>query len=332
MNERMGSTRTCEIAQATLAVVLVSFMGGCQSVADSSFEFALVGDNPYSVESYAKYERLIDDVNSRPQLRWVVHVGDLKGGSESCSDEELTNRFRLNQRFRAPFVLTPGDNDWFDCVREAAGGYDDYDRLAYLRETFYPNPGMSTGGTPMPVASQQADAQYAEFVENVLWERGGVVFATVHVIGATRPATDAAVMAKRNEAAAAWIENAFARARASNAIGVFLAMQADPWIIWGPGPLMRRFCPACPQPRTGLDWLYPLLVEQSVAFERPVVLAVGDTHIFRVDKPLYTEAGTLVENFTRVETFGFPDVHWVRISVDPRDPAVFTFHEQIVRP
>jgi hypothetical protein len=57
---------------------------------------------------------------------------------------------------------------------------------------------------------------------------------------------------------------------------------------------------------------------------------VGDTHIFRVDKPLYRDDRTLVENFTRVETFGNPNVHWVRVSVDPRDSQVFTFHQELV--
>ena len=72
------------------------------------------------------------------------------------------------------------------------------------------------------------------------------------------------------------------------------------------------------------------LVHESLAFAGPVVLAVGDTHIFRVDKPLYQADGTLVENFTRVETFGSPDVHWVRVTVDPREREVFSFHQEII--
>ena len=60
-------------------------------------------------------------------------------------------------------------------------------------------------------------------------------------------------------------------------------------------------------------------------------VAVGDTHIFRVDKPLYDPAtGRLVDNFTRVETFGNPLVHWVRVVVDPDTPSVFSFHQQMV--
>jgi hypothetical protein len=35
-------------------------------------------------------------------------------------------------------------------------------------------------------------------------------------------------------------------------------------------------------------------------------------------------------NFTRVENFGSPDVHWVRGIFDPHDPAVFSFKPQLL--
>jgi hypothetical protein len=317
----------CRLGIGTL-IVLAS--AGCEPTADESFEFALLGDNPYSPESYTRYERLIDDVNAYPELQWVVHLGDLKGGEESCSDEELQRRFDLNQRFHAAFILTPGDNDWLDCVREGAGSYSDYERLEHLRALFYPEPGMTTGGSPMAVVSQASDPEYSEFVENVMWEHGGVFFATVHILGPTRPPTDPAIMQRRDRAAAAWIAKVFERAKASDGRGVFLATQVDPWVVWGVPGAMRRFCPECPLPRRGIEWLYPALIERCLAFERPVVLAVGDTHIYRIDKPLYTDEGALVENFTRVEVFGFPQVHWVGVRVEPDTPWVFSFRQQIV--
>jgi hypothetical protein len=62
----------------------------------------------------------------------------------------------------------------------------------------------------------------------------------------------------------------------------------------------------------------------------------GDSHYFRVDKPLLDGQGRRVENFTRVETFGdHPengnnDVQWVEVGVDPRDRDVFSFTPRIV--
>ena len=89
------------------------------------FSFALVGDNPYSGATYDKYIRLINQVNKTADIEWVIHLGDVKGGGEDCSDEELSRRFQLNQRFEPAYIVTPGDNDWLDCKREAAGGFNE---------------------------------------------------------------------------------------------------------------------------------------------------------------------------------------------------------------
>jgi hypothetical protein len=59
------------------------------------------------------------------------------------------------------------------------------------------------------------------------------------------------------------------------------------------------------------------------------VLHLGD--IKGGAEPLYSpETGRLVENFTRVEVFGDPSVHWVRVLVEPDRPGVFTFREELV--
>jgi hypothetical protein len=176
--------------------------------------FALVGDNPYSAETYPRYERLIEDVNRQTDLAWVLHVGDLKGGNQSCSDEELNARFALNQRFTAPFVLTPGDNDWLDCDGRAAGGHDPSERLAALRRLFYPSPGRVVGGT-MQVESQSAHDAFPEFVENAMWMREGVVFATIHALSI---APDKQAQHRRLfEAGLSWLRAAFQRAQETSA-------------------------------------------------------------------------------------------------------------------
>jgi len=313
------------------ASLLLTTICGCAVTQKNAYQFALVGDNPYAAETYPKYERLIEQVNSQPHIQWVLHVGDVKGGDASCSDEELLRYFELNQRFNAPFIVTPGDNDWLDCKRLVAGGYDDYERLDAFRKLFYPVPGYSTGGKPMRVQQQSsAEAEFAEFVENAMWQKQDVVFATVHVVALTEPATDQARWDTQVAAASTWIRQAFAQARTTNAKGIFLAMQADPWVFFGLPALAGDRCSSCNKPRPTLEWLYPLLTEQTVEFGKPVVLAVGDTHVFRVDKPLYAEDGALVTNFTRVESFGSPSVHWVNVLVEPDTPWVFSFREQLV--
>lgn len=313
----------------SVAVALAMIVTSCGPARDRSYEFALVGDNPYPPTDVAKFEALIDDVNGRPSMEWVIHLGDIQGG-QPCSDELFQARFDLFQRFAVPFVYTPGDNDWFDCQRDDGGGFDEYERLDHLRSLFFPNPALTTGGRRMEVQSQSAEPNYEEFVENVMWLHGDAVYATVHLIALTRQPTSPEIAARRMDAAIAWINTAFAVARDSGSVGIFIATQVDPWMFWGLPGMARLMCDACLEPRAGLERLYPVLVQESAAFGRPVVLAVGDTHIFRVDKPLYRDDGSLMENFTRVESFGNPNVHWVRVTVDPREPEVFSFHQQLV--
>ena len=70
--------------------------------------------------------------------------------------------------------------------------------------------------------------------------------------------------------------------------------------------------------------------------EANVVLVYGDSHYFRIDKPLVDSSGKRLENFTRLETFGdnapngLNDVHWVKVLVDPSSRDVFAFEPQIV--
>ena len=72
-----------------------------------------------------------------------------------------------------------------------------------------------------------------------------------------------------------------------------------------------------------------------ISFRKPVVYVHGDTHYFRVDKPLLDGDGKRLENFTRVETFGdnapngLNDVHWVKALVDPQSRDVIAFKPQI---
>ena len=72
------------------------------------------------------------------------------------------------------------------------------------------------------------------------------------------------------------------------------------------------------------------------AFRRPVAAVHGDSHYFRIDKPLLDAKGQRLENFTRVETFGDHqenannDVHRLKVDVDPGSREVFSYQEQIV--
>ncbi len=80
---------------------------------------------------------------------------------------------------------------------------------------------------------------------------------------------------------------------------------------------------------SGFSEFRDALRRETIAFGKPVVLVHGDSHYFRIDKPLYAEEGSRVLNFTRVETFGEKDLYWVRAIVDTSDPEVFSFEPEL---
>lgn len=309
---------------------------------DDSFSFAMIGDVPYGVapfSDYPPYDNLVDAINSRRDLRWVIHTGDIKSGSTACSDELFFDRLDRYNRINKPFVYTPGDNEWTDCHRVKAGEYQPLERLARLREVFFAEPGRTIGGRAMRVESQAFTPGYEEFPENVRWSKEDVIFAAIHVVGsnnglapfdpdssAVRTAADDAEAARRIAAAVDWINQTFDEAMEEDAPGVLIMMQANPVLEVGYAlPSGDDLTTA----RTGFSEILETLEQRTLAFGKPVVLAHGDSHYFRVDKPGLVENG-FIPNFTRVENFGSSKVHWVEIRVDPESDEVFRFQPMII--
>ncbi|HYR10207.1 MAG TPA: hypothetical protein VEQ60_20705 [Longimicrobium sp.] len=56
-----------------------------------------------------------------------------------------------------------------------------------------------------------------------------------------------------------------------------------------------------------------------------MLLIHGDTHHQRVDHPLRNARGEAYRNFTRLESYGSPDIGWVRVVVDSADGRITTY-------
>jgi hypothetical protein len=341
-----------------LALACAITQPGCTAVATGPlapgerFEFALIGDMPYEARQEKEFPNVMNEIDAA-DLAFVAHNGDLwwdgiawtekAGGRPPCDDDTFRHRRALAEASRHPFIVTPGDNDWADCHRAKPRAFDPMERLARLRALFFADE-YSLGRRKLPLARQSDDPRYARYRENARWSYGGVVFVTLHVIGSNNnlgrtPEMDAE-HAERMAANLAWLGRAFDEARRRDSRAVMIIAQANPRFetAW-PAAQQQRYMLAglgikSPETRraTGFDEFIAELERQTLAFGRPVVYAHGDTHLFRIDKPLYGAASRrVVENFTRVETIGYPDTHWVRAIVDPADPNVFSFRLQIVK-
>ena len=255
-------------------------------------------------------------------------------------------------------MFTPGDNDWTDCDRPSNGGFNSLERLDHERQVFFATP-YSAGRRPM-LQQVQTDptclgyvsgpssgptvTKPAPCVENRRWEVKGVVYATLNVQGSCNNRCDSFPdeheFAARNAADIEWLHETFAEATADNAAAVMLISQADPGFDQSDAsraPLRdpRTLAETDANP-DGFRTLLTAVRAETLAFGKPVAYVHGDSHYFRVDKPLLDAAGRRIENFTRVETFGdnaangLNDVQWVKALVDPNSRDVFAFQPQIV--
>jgi hypothetical protein len=285
-------------------------------------QFALIGDQQYTPIQEKLFENVIDSMN-KEKLQFVVHDGDIIGSNKPCDDATFARRLQTFQRSVHPFIFTPGDNDWTDCGKPSMGGFDPLERLAKLRSIFVPAPRRTLGKSPLAVISQGQVSEFALYVENLMWAQGPVLFATLHVVGSNNNAARPREYQARNAASLFWLNAAFAIARKQGFRGILLVMQANP-----------RFDDRKRKSNDGFADTVAALERESLRFPGQVVLVHGDSHYFRIDKPLVTALnnpeGSRLENFTRVETFGPPDVHWIRATADPREPMVFQFEQRIV--
>jgi hypothetical protein len=294
---------------------------------DRAFSFVALGDMPYKVpDDIVKFDRLIAAVN-RLNPAFTIHVGDIKGASTPCSDAELQKALDQIQTFEGAVVYTPGDNDWTDCHRREAGGFDPRERLARLRTLFFARPDKSLGKAPIDVESQaQAMPEHAAHVENSRFARNGVQFVGIHVVGSNNglEAQDPAAAVEffaRDRANVAWIDDSFKRARETGASAAVVFLQAE----FDQGRFPNGSMPR----QSGFTNVLDAVERGARAFDKPVLVVNGDEHFIEL-KPMRNSRGQPIPNVLKLMVYGENDLHAVRVIVDPDSPGVFGFVPLIV--
>lgn len=284
--------------------------------APERFSFVAFGCMPYGKENFAAYERLLAEINHQKPA-FTVHCGDTKGGSEPPTEEFLVQVKNWFNSLDGPVIYTPGDNEWTDVWRENNGQQDPLEWLDKVRRTYFAEE-RSMGRAPIPLVTQRREPQFAKFVENARWSRGGVVFATVHVVGSNnncdpkRPSA-MAEFRERDQANASWVRETFAEATRTNAAGVALFFQAEP--LKSLNNTGRE---------SGFSGFLGTIEAEAKAFAKPVLLVHADEHRYRLEHaPKLRRDGEPVQNVTRLETFGAKDIHATIVVVDAGSPQVF---------
>ena len=324
-----------------LAALALCTLMSCASA--QTFSFGLWGDMPYKkAGDELKMPALLASINSA-DIAFSFYDGDFKDGSSACGNQIYAEALAMFSGMQKPLIYVPGDNEWTDCHRLTNGGYDPLERLAYLRKTMFPTMN-SLGKQSMPLSRQGAPGE--KFAENARFEYKGIAFVALNIPGSnnnvvlnekectswsartlTQCEAANAEHVERDAANTVWLQEAFAGAKARKARGLVVVMQADPGFDL---PETEAVDESRAPGVSGYRNFIKALVVETEKFPGQVLLVHGDTHFFKVDKPLYSPA-KLLPNLTRLQTFGSPSLHWVRVTVDAKSQHVFNIQPVIVK-
>jgi hypothetical protein len=321
------------VALVALAVGVPSATAAGNHTSDDSYTFAVIGDIPYGATQIANFPKVVQQINADPKVKLVSHLGDIKDGSSKCTDEYFAQVKAQFDQFADPLVYTVGDNEWTDCHRVNNGAYNPLERLAKIRSTFFPTPGLTLGQHPVKVTSQAAQG----IPEDVRFTRDDVAFAGLHIVGsnnslvpwtgktAPTPEQTAEVLG-RTAGVIQSIRDTFAQARDEHNKAVVLLTQAD------------MFDPTVSNP-VFADWyafqpIVQAIAREASAFHGPVYLFNGDSHQYNSDQPLAAGSKWLsfygvsqpVTNLSRVTIDGSTAVNnYLRVTIDPHSKDVLSW-------
>ena len=330
------------IAVSVLALGLAGCASGPQGPGQG-YSFGVWGDMPYKkAGDDPKLPAVLQSIN-QSDIAFSIYDGDIKDGSSQCTNDIYTDALKMFGTLVKPVVYVPGDNEWTDCHRLNNGGMDALERLSHIRKVMFPTLN-SLGQSQLPLEHQGKLGE--KFVENTRFNRGGVTFVGINMPGSNnnlvmnakecsnksaRKAADCdagnAEYLERDAANIAWLADSFAQAKAQNAAGLVLVVQADPGFDL---PETEDIDESTAPGFSGYRFFMENLVKQTESFKGQVLFVHGDTHFFKVDKPLYSPTKVL-PNLTRLQTFGSPSLHWVKVTVDVNTANVFQIAPVMVR-
>lgn len=309
---------------------------GADSASSTAFTVAVIGDTPYdsSATDTTQFDlspKFIAAINADPEVSLVLHAGDIHSGKQACTQTYDEAIFKQWRAFKQPLVYTPGDNEWADChkAKQSGGKYNkatgqiDYvlddkgnpvnhargnptANLDLVRTIFFAKPGQTLGGA-MSVTSQAKtfDAKFpgdAAYVENVMWEKSGVLFVTLNIPGSSNNGTDPwygvpsmsaaqqQEVAQRSGATLRWIDAAFSHAMTKGNRAVVILTQADMWDIDAADTGAAHL--------SGFRPYIDKIADNTQAYGMPVLILMGDSHMYRSDNPLAPGAPCVIEPAT----------------------------------
>lgn len=302
------------------------------ATAQPALSFAVVADLPQAASEVAQTGALLDWVGGHGKVAFVVHLGNLKGRDEPCSDALFAARRTVLDSSPVPLIYLPGDNDWIACARPAAGGADPIERLDALRETFLAGT-SSLGRRTLTLTRQSELAAFHPYRENARWSEAGVLFVTLNVPADNNHFRDGGgrngEFEDREVANRTWIARSTVDARRRHARALVFLFQGNPHDLRERGAPLTWWFPQRHQ-RDGFAALRRDLIAAAHSFEGPVlVIHTGGERAFTIESSVRTRDGGDIRNLGRIELdLRSHPGRWIRVDVET-GPGGPVFHASL---
>lgn len=304
------------------AVALVARAEGdaVDTTTAAAFSFAVVGTGTRDERATGSLLRAVGDGPSR----FVVHFDLRLAAEDACADPGLERRRALLNASPRPAVPVVAAVEWADCPGARGDPTERLERVADL----YFGSDESLGQARMPWVRQSAVARFKRYRENLRWQSGRILFATINLpadnngfrFGAGRNGE----FEERLVANRAWLERTFRLAQERRLAGVVLFIDGAP-----------RFASPLRAPdnrlheRDGFYEFKVVLRDLVAAFHGKVLLFQGQwagagPRPTEVDHPLRDAGGKTLDNLLRIPVPRDSDERdWLQVDVGTTDRALF---------
>ncbi len=283
---------------------------GAWAQPSGDFAFGAIGQPVKTPSDAAPLEQALGESDA-DSLAFVA-VDGFKRTDEPCGDALYNQRFNLLTGAKNGVILVPAGSDWGDC-RNPTGKQDGLERLARLRELFYPDE-FSLGASKIPLIRQSITPKFRIYAENSRWEVGNVLFTSLNLpAGNNRYRTEAGRNSEFEDRAVAtrdWLHRSFANARQKSMAGIVLICDGD--------PLTK---PARANARDGFAEVRQQLLQLAGKFPGKVLLIHNRVDGKQNDGKQTPPRGIIWRgNLGELELNG----GWMKVSVKAGDPVLFT--------
>lgn len=143
----------------------------------NEFSFGVIAQPFKAAEDESVLRETIAETDA-DNLAFVVANG-IKSADEPCTDTMYKRRKEILDSAKNGLIVSLAGSDWSEC-KNAHGRSAAVERLNRLRELFFTD-AFSSGASRLPLVRQSATAKFRNYAENMRWEVGSIMFATINL-------------------------------------------------------------------------------------------------------------------------------------------------------